>query len=202
MGNKAISNYPGMEPIILYLQSKGLYRLNQISQWDIDTQAWKGWSFPPIPDNLKEIFNNFQIYLHNIVPITKNGIDGLQWDPTGSSFSIQAGYHYLYNRDHPTSPWMYWKAVWKSEAIPKVKFFTWTLLKGKTLTSENLQKRGIIGPSRCPNCHEAEETMQHLFISCPFAISWWKGIASIDTFTWNPQHSIGEALSNWKKSYP
>lgn len=120
----------------------------------------------------------------------------------GWSYSIQAGYHYLCNRDFPTPPWMYWKIVWKSEAIPKVKFFMWTLLKGKILTSENLQKRGIVGPSQCPNCQKWEETIHHLFISCPFAISCWKSIAPNDTFTWNSQHSIGEVLSNWKKSYP
>jgi len=91
MGNQAISSCPGMEPILLFLQSKGIYRLNQITQWDIDTQAWKGWSFPPIPDNLKENFNNFQIHLHSIAPIIKNGNDGFRWDPTGSSYSIQVG---------------------------------------------------------------------------------------------------------------
>eukprot|EP00253_Pinus_taeda_P036249 PITA_36249 len=129
--------------------------------------GWKGWSFPPIPDNLNENFNNFQIHLHSIAPIIKNGNDGFRWDPTGSNYSIQVGYQYFCNRDHSTPPWTYWKAVWKSKAIPKAK-----------------------------------ETIQHLFISCPFAISCWKSIAPNNTFSWNPQHSIGEVLSNWKKSYP
>lgn len=97
---------------------------------------------------------------------------------------------------------MYWKTVWKSEAIPKVKNFIWTLLKGKILTLDSLQKRGIAGPSLCPNCQDDEETIQHLFISYPFAISCWNGISPSDTLTWNPQHSIGELLNNWKKGYP
>lgn len=103
------------------------------------------------------------------------------------------------SRDYPVPPWVYWKTVWKSEAIPKVKFFIWTLLKGKILTSYNFQKRGIVGPSRCPNCQEAEKTIQHLFNSCPFAISCWNGISPAGTTTWNPQHSIGEILNIAKR---
>ena len=60
-----------------------------------------------------------------------------------------------------------WKVVWRSEALPKITFFIWTLLKDKILTSESLKKRGVLGPSRCPNCQTAEETAQHLFIGCP-----------------------------------
>lgn len=76
MGNQPINNHPSMDPILIFLQSKGIYNLDQISQWDINTQAWKRWSLPPIPENLKENLDNFQIHLHNIAPIIKNGIDG------------------------------------------------------------------------------------------------------------------------------
>lgn len=105
MGNQPISSLPGMAPIILFLQSKGIYSLDQISQWDTNTQAWKRWSLPPIPQRLKENLDNFQIHLHNIAPTIKNGKDGFRWDPTGTSYSIQAGYNYLCNRDYPAPTW-------------------------------------------------------------------------------------------------
>jgi len=60
MGNQPISSLPGMAPIILFLQSKGIHILDQISQWDTNTQAWKRSSLPPIPKHLKENLNNFR----------------------------------------------------------------------------------------------------------------------------------------------
>lgn len=92
--------------------------------------------------------------------------------------------------------------VWKAEAPPKVKFFSWLLLKGKVLTAENLKKRGILGPSRCPNCCQAEETMQHLFIDCQVAVKCWKDMASVGEVDWDPKPSIAETVYNWKKLCP
>jgi len=114
-----------------------------------------GWNFPPIPSDIKESFDILQAHLHSIASIIKNDIDSFRWDPTGSNYTIQAGHQYLCNKEYPAPAWTHWKTVWKSEAIPKIKFFIWTLLKGKVLTTYNLQKRGIAGPSRCPNCKEA-----------------------------------------------
>lgn len=171
MGNQPIINQPSTDQILLFLYNKGIHYLDQISQWDAHSQIWMGLTFPPIPIDLKEIFDNLQVHLHSISPIIKNDIDNFRWDPTTSNYTIQATDKYLCNKDYPAPTWMHVKVVWKSEVIPKIKFFIWTLLKGKTLTSDNLQKRGIVGPSQCPNCQAAEETIQHLFITCPFSIS-------------------------------
>eukprot|EP00253_Pinus_taeda_P010059 PITA_10059 len=202
MGNQPICSLPGMTSIILFLQSKGIHSLDKITQWDAITHTWKRWSLPPIPQHLKENLDNFQKHLHNIAPTIENGKDEFRWDPTGTSYSTQAGYDYLCNRDYPPPTWMHWKTVWKSEAIPKVKFFMWTLLKEKTLTAKNLKKRGIAGPSRYPNCHEAGESIQHLFIACPFSFACWNSINLIAPPIWNSQLSIREVLNNWKKNYP
>lgn len=147
MGNQSISSQPGTDKILLFLYNKGIHYLDQISQWDTHSQICMGWTFPPIPIDLKESFDNLQVHLHSIAPIIKNGIDSFRWDPTGSNYTIQAGHQYLCNEDHLAPTWTHWKIVWKCEAIPKTKFFISTLLKGKILTIDNLQKRGIAGPS-------------------------------------------------------
>eukprot|EP00253_Pinus_taeda_P022180 PITA_22180 len=98
--------------------------------------------------------------------------------------------------------WNHWRIIWKSEAIPKIKFFIWLLLKGKVLTAENLKKRGIIGPSRCPNCCSAEETIQHLFLDCPFAKRCWIKLSSLGNINWQPQQSISETILEWRKNCP
>jgi hypothetical protein len=44
----------------------------------------------------------------------------------------------------------------------------WLMLEQKILTWEILTKRGIIGPSRCALCGEAEKTLNHLFVDYNF----------------------------------
>lgn len=94
MQNHSISSQPCTDQILLFLHNKGIHFLDQISQWDINSQIWKGWNFPPIPNDLRESFDNLQTHLHIIAPIVKTGIDSFRWDPTGSSYTIQAGHQY------------------------------------------------------------------------------------------------------------
>lgn len=202
MGSPPINSLPGLDPIIHYLQSKGIFNLGQISQWNVSTNFWMRWEFPPIPQHLKGSFDSFCNHLHNIVPTIKDEKDESRWDPTGTNYSIKAGYNYLSSKEYPTTIWTHWKILKRAKAIPKVTFFMWTLLHGKLLIAENLKKRGIVGPSRCPNCKVAEESIQHLFISCPFAASCWNNIIPSALSIWNTQHSIDEALNNWRRNYP
>lgn len=60
MGNQPISSQPGTDQILLLLHNKGIQYLHQISQWDINTQAWKGWSFPPSLEISKRVLRVFR----------------------------------------------------------------------------------------------------------------------------------------------
>ena len=44
-----------------------------------------------------------------------------------------------------------------SKTFPKIDLFTWTLLHGKILTGDNLEKRGFMGPFHFPLCSAANE---------------------------------------------
>lgn len=161
-----------------------------------------GWTFPTIPIEFKASFSKMQSHLHSITLIIKNGTNDFCWDPLGSSYIVQASHQSLCSIECPMPIWSHWKIAWNSKAIPKIKFFIWTLLKWKILTSDNLQRHGIIGPSRCPNCQAAEETIHHLFIDCPFSTACWREISPNTQLPWNPHSSIGEVLHLWKKNYP
>ena len=56
-----------------------------------------------------------------------------------------------------------WNKIWCSDGLPKVNAFFSILSCHKTLTVENLRKRGIVGPSRCILCKEAKENLEYLF---------------------------------------
>jgi hypothetical protein len=59
----------------------------------------------------------------------------------------------------------------------KIKIFLWYLIKGVTLTKDNLAKRNWQADIKCFFC-SAVETIQHLFFDCYFA-----------RFVWNALHT-------------
>ena len=79
--------------------------------------------------------------------------------------------------------------------------FTWTLMHGRVLTGEKLEKRGIGGPFRCPLCVVDAKNISHLFLTCPYAISVWMEVLK----RWGdgmqlPDH-IQDCFLNWDKLY-
>eukprot|EP00253_Pinus_taeda_P035972 PITA_35972 len=78
---------------------------------------------------------------------------------------------------------------------------SYTIKEGKILTAENLRKRGILGPSICCLCREAEESNNHLFLECTFARKCWKLITSPLRIEDLP-NQISLLQKNWGNSYP
>ena len=94
-----------------------------------------------------------------------------------------------------------WNNLWNCRTLSKIDMFNWTLLHGKILTGENLEKRGIVGPFRCPLYAEASETISHIFLKCSYAISVWREVLK----HWGdgmslPDH-IQSCFLNWGKRY-
>ena len=81
----------------------------------------------------------------------------------------------LYSRPflaHPSTH-KFGKSCGKQSHCRKLTFFCWTLVHGKILTGENLEKRGIEGPFICPLCCENNETILQLFFECNYARTVW-----------------------------
>lgn len=97
--------------------------------------------------------------------------DKLVWtaNPSGS-FSVKSAYNLLVASFNDCYSW---KEVWNSQLIPKINFFWWTTLHGKILTIDNLKRRGFTLANKCVMCNCAEESINHLFIHCPFASGVW-----------------------------
>jgi hypothetical protein len=71
---------------------------------------------------------------------------------------------------HPCFKWL-----WKSSAQKKHKVFFWLLLKDRLSTRNILKRKNRVLPSYdCVLCQlQLEETLEHLFLHCPFAFSYW-----------------------------
>jgi hypothetical protein len=84
--------------------------------------------------------------------------------------------------------------LWKLKIQPKIKVFKWFLSKKVLLACDNLAKRNWNGRKEC--CfYDSEETMSHLFISCPFARLVWRVVYA--TFDIPPSTNITNIFGNW-----
>jgi hypothetical protein len=91
------------------------------------------------------------------------------------------------------------KYLWKLKLPFKIKIFMW-FLRGKVLlTKDNLIKRKWKGCSKCCFC-DSEETVQHLFISCPFVRIIWRMIYF--TYSLSPPINIINMFGNWLNGIP
>lgn len=55
----------------------------------------------------------------------------------------------------------------------KINLLMWLVYHKKIMTSDNIRKRGVLGPSRCHLCEVQEETMEHLLKRCIFTSWLW-----------------------------
>ena len=86
------------------------------------------------------------------------------------------------------------KYLWKMKVPLKIKIFMWFLHKKVLLTKDNLLRRKWIGCKKCVFCG-ADETNEHLFISCQLARQIWRLINF--TFSITPPTSVNNLFGNW-----
>ncbi|KAK3199277.1 hypothetical protein Dsin_022692 [Dipteronia sinensis] len=67
-------------------------------------------------------------------------------------------------------------SVWKGTSPPKVEIFVWQLLRVRIMVRVMLNKIGAIrnGDLSCPLCVRDVESVDHLFLQCPWVWSLWK----------------------------
>ena len=70
----------------------------------------------------------------------------------------------------------------------------WFLMRKEILTKDNLAKRNWDGSKKCCFCDQ-EETIQHLFISCPLAKMIWRIVFM--ALNLQPPNSIDHLFGNW-----
>jgi hypothetical protein len=67
------------------------------------------------------------------------------------------------------------KYLWKLKVPLKIRIFMWFLNRKVLLTKDNLAKRKWTGCTKCVFC-DSKESIEHLFIRCPFASLLWRVI--------------------------
>ena len=77
------------------------------------------------------------------------------------------------NENHRQEKEEKWTKIWRGNWWPKIAAFCWLVIKRRILTWDNIQKRGLAGPSRCSLCKKSNETINHLLDECSIASNIW-----------------------------
>ena len=88
------------------------------------------------------------------------------------------------------------KYLWKMKVPLKIKIFMWFLYRREILTKDNLAKRNWNGCNKCCFCDQ-EETIHHLFITCPLARMVWRIVHM--AFGLQAPNNITSLFGNWLK---
>jgi hypothetical protein len=117
--------------------------------------------------------------------------DEFRWRlPQTGKFTVKSMYLDLLN-DNTVYLHIY---LWKMKVPLKRKIFMWFVQRKEILTKDNLLKRDWPGSTKCCFC-EQNESIQHLFINCPFATIIWQ-IVYI-AFDITPPLSIAHMFGTW-----
>ncbi|WMV25761.1 hypothetical protein MTR67_019146 [Solanum verrucosum] len=131
-------------------------------------------------------------------PGVQAGEDHLWWQGNSKGiFKVNAAYKIMNQSNQRIANWP-WKQIWRIKAPHKVSIFVWLLAKEATLTVDNLMSRGMTLCSRCFLCKETAETVNHLFLHCPFTAHLWRIIINLKGIAWTMPGKITEALSSWE----
>lgn len=132
MVQQPINRHGGVHPILSFFERTGIQFLDQISQWHPHTLLWSVCTFPTIPNGLNASLSTLQSHLHNIAPVKKNDLDGFRWDPSGSSYTIQAAHHYICNISFPCQVGTTGRWFGNLRQFKKSSFFSGLSSKGKS----------------------------------------------------------------------
>jgi len=120
-----------------------------------------------------------------------DGSDTFRWNLTNSgSFTVRSFYLHLLDSQPPFRH----KMIWKLKIPLKIKIFLWFLQRGILLTKDNLAKKNWTGSQKYCGCN-SNETIQHLFLDCPYARLVWRIIFFATGLT--PPRSIRHMFNSW-----
>lgn len=81
------------------------------------------------------------------------------------------------NPVHNSSQWG--KIIWQPFIPPSRSCLVWRICHHKLPTDDNIRKVGLALASVCSICGKAEESIEHLFFICPFAVRLWSWLSSL-----------------------
>lgn len=102
--------------------------------------------------------------------------------------------YYIINITHykspPTVPW--YNFIWFKSGIPKHDFHAWISVRDRLPTRDRLRSWGMSVPSACLLCGVADESRDHIYLSCSYFKSVWDSFFHQGNF--NPSYSFDSVI--------
>lgn len=106
------------------------------------------------------------------------------FDKWGRS-SVKSRYHWIHLRahDHEGKHMPYirhamehvWKVIWRLNSPPKFQNFMWKSIHKALATMVDLFDRKYSHSPTCPICQNDDESVEHIFLQCPWLEAIWFG---------------------------
>lgn len=193
LGEAPLGHRRELNNIKLWLMEKGVTSLWDLSYWEDNN--WAGWDLGDYPPELEEEAGLLVHFLQGKSPIKEGSKDRRGWGCNSGNYSASEGYRALQAIPYAAPNPIVWNFLWTKAFIPKIDMFCWTLAHKSILSSENLRKRGMEGPFRCPLCKTEEETTDHLMLGCPYSKVVWRESIALN-FDLKLPDTIQELFSN------
>lgn len=92
----------------------------------------------------------------------------------------------------PCVRWSRW--IWSKFIPVRRTLVCWRVVHGRMPTMDMIRRMGFVGPGCCLHCLNAEESVDHLFMGCSFAISVWQWLFDIFQLRWEDFASFNQLL--------
>jgi hypothetical protein len=171
-----------------------------------DTATWKS-------DVVMQMYDtNIKILALSLPKIqTQSTTDQVIWpNSTTGDYQVKRAYALLHqdlthNLTRPgsaiTPPTKIWQNLWRLKLPNKLLTFTWKLLHQALLVKTELNHRGIHCDATCILCTTHEETLNHLFLQCPFAGAVWLGMGINTSSLMESNTTLAVWITNILESY-
>lgn len=127
----------------------------------------------------------------------RSGGDILCWGKAMQGmFTVKEAYYRLTREDRPEDQ-VDWKKLWEGKWWPKVTMFAWLVCRERILTWDQMQKRGMVGPSWCYLCNNDIENQEHLLNSCLYTQSLWEEVRVLFGQVNRDPQSLRNTILQW-----
>jgi zinc-binding in reverse transcriptase len=160
--------------ILFYIQFPNLFAKAKSPLTLTVVQVWNLGNFNvPLTRGASLLLRAEKAHVHSImVDLSVNfvGNDSCVWSlDTKGIFLVRSMYLFFMNSGCINYSM---NCLWELKLPLKVCCFFWLVVQNKIFTTDNLSRKGWIGPLSCVFCH-VNESVNHLFFACPFMSDFW-----------------------------
>lgn len=128
-----------------------------------------------IPNLICQNFLDVALKIQSVIIPKEETEDCLVWKKTENGLLTLKDAYTFFNNANQVVFWG--KMIWKASIPPSRSFLIWRLLHNRVATDENLQKRGVTTVSICSLCLNCDESYEHLFLKCNYALEIWSWLS-------------------------